>query len=107
MFTGYCETGATGAAAERVEERGATRMIHDFYDTDPARGFYGGGGAPGSPGIRSAMRSAGMRGLAPGDPTWGPEYKRLLRESYSHSMVAAGHTDRSPRRVQCGVLIRP
>ena len=26
-----------------------TRIVHDFYDSDPARGFYGGGGMDGRP----------------------------------------------------------
>ena len=42
----------SGAAAGAVFERelnefksvAVTRILHDFYDTDPKRGFYGGGG---------------------------------------------------------------
>jgi choline dehydrogenase-like flavoprotein len=99
MFNGYCETGATfEQPLNEWKSVAATRMIHDFYDTDPARGFYGGGGIDARfTGYPVGYALGGVfGGLAPGDPTWGPEYKRLLRESYSHSMVAAAHTTSLP-----------
>jgi choline dehydrogenase-like flavoprotein len=99
MFNGYCETGATfEQPLNEWKSVAASRMIHDFYDTDPARGFYGGGGIDarfiGYP-VGFALGGV-FGGLPPTDPTWGPEYKRLLRTSYSHSMVAAGHTTSLP-----------
>ena len=73
-------------------------MIHDFYDTDPARGFYGGGGIDarfcGYP-LGFALGGV-VGGLPPSAPRWGAEYKRLLTESYSRTMVAASHTTSLP-----------
>lgn len=68
-----------------------TRIIHDFYETDPKRGFYGGGGIdarfmPGTP------IWFGLAGLPPDAPTWGSEYKRMLREYFNYTMTLAGHT---------------
>src|SRR5207244_3811632 len=65
-----------------------TRVVHDFYDSDPKRGFYGGGGidARTGPGpITWAMQSGGTL------PRWGADLKARL-EAYPRSMVAAGHT---------------
>ena len=73
-------------------------MLHDFYDTDPKRGFYGGGGIDarfcGYP-LGFALGGV-VGGLPPSAPTWGAEYKRLLPESYSRTMVAASHTTSLP-----------
>ncbi len=49
-----------------------TRVLHDFYDTDPKRGFYGGGG------IDARINSEpGLWALAAGGdlPTWGRDSK--------------------------------
>jgi choline dehydrogenase-like flavoprotein len=70
------------------EYKGAnvTRVIHDYYDSDPERGFYGGGGFD--------ARSGGPIGWGQrtpkGTPTWGPEFKEYL-ESYTYWMTCEGH----------------
>jgi choline dehydrogenase-like flavoprotein len=95
MFNGYVTAGGT---FERLlnewKSVAASRMIHDFYDTDPARGFYGGGGIdarfPGYPVIYALGGLFG--GMGKEAPTWGVEYKRMLRESFSRTMYVAGHT---------------
>jgi choline dehydrogenase-like flavoprotein len=64
-----------------------TRVLHDFYDADPQRGFYGGGGIDariGSPPVGWALASGGEL------PRWGIEYKQRL-EALPRAMVAAGH----------------
>ena len=64
-----------------------TRVVHDFYDADPKRGFYGGGGIDarmGSQPIGWALSSGGEL------PTWGAEYKERL-QGFTRSMMAAGH----------------
>lgn len=71
-----------------------TRIIHDFYESDPARGFYGGGGI-------DARMSAGplafaLFGLPPDAPQWGAAFKSRLRESYPRSIEIAGHTTSLP-----------
>jgi choline dehydrogenase-like flavoprotein len=65
----------------------ATRVVHDFYNADPKRGFYGGGGIDARIGpqpIIWAQRAADY------GPTWGSAYKARLAE-FPRSMLAAGH----------------
>jgi choline dehydrogenase-like flavoprotein len=64
-----------------------TRVVHDFYDSDPRRGFYGGGGIDGRIGpqpTRWALASGGSL------PRWGAALKERL-EAFPRSMVAAAH----------------
>jgi choline dehydrogenase-like flavoprotein len=69
----------------------ATRIIHDFYDSDPARGFYGGGGIDGRLFPGPIMFSA--FNMPPDEPWWGQQYKDRLREYYTRTMqVAAAAT---------------
>jgi choline dehydrogenase-like flavoprotein len=72
----------------------ATRIIHDFYDSDPARGFYGGGGMDARM-IPGPLLFAAF-GLPPDAPQWGPDYKRTLRELYTHTMEIASATTSLP-----------
>jgi choline dehydrogenase-like flavoprotein len=68
-----------------------TRIIHDFYDSDPARGFYGGGGLDGRLFAGPIMFSAFL--MPPDEPSWGQQYKDRLREYYPRTMqVAAAAT---------------
>jgi choline dehydrogenase-like flavoprotein len=70
------------------EYKGAnvTRILHDFYDSDPKRGFYGGGGFD----ARSGGPLTWGQSVPKGTPTWGPEFKEYL-ESYTYWMNCAGH----------------
>lgn len=71
-----------------------TRLLHDFYDADPKRGFYGGGGIDARfdfPPIFFAEA-----GLAPDAPRWGAEYKKILRESFTRSMYLLSHSTTLP-----------
>jgi choline dehydrogenase-like flavoprotein len=72
-----------------------TRIIHDFYDADPKRGFYGGGGMDGRMTFGPLMFA--LFGTPPDAPTWGPEYKRLLRDYYPNTMEVAVHTTSLPQ----------
>lgn len=64
-----------------------TRILHDFYESDPKRGFYGGGGID----ARMGSQPIGWAMAAGGDlPRWGAEYKERL-EGFTRSMIAAGH----------------
>jgi choline dehydrogenase-like flavoprotein len=71
-----------------------TRIIHDFYDSDPRRGFYGGGG------IDARMSSGpllfSLFGLPPGSPTWGSAYKQMIHDYVTHTVEIAGHTTSLP-----------
>jgi len=66
-----------------------TRIILDFYDTDPKRGFYGGGGIDARFGKYPITFALG--GLPPGSPSWGEGYARALAEQYSRSMFFGTH----------------
>lgn len=70
------------------EYKGAnvTRIIHDFYDSDPARGFYGGGGFD----ARSGGPLTWGQNVPEGTPEWGPGFKEYL-ESYTYWMNCSGH----------------
>jgi choline dehydrogenase-like flavoprotein len=69
-----------------------TRVIHDFYNSDPRRGFYGGGGID----ARIGRAPLGWTiADAPGMPRWGGALKEHL-EAFPRSMIAAGHTTSLP-----------
>jgi choline dehydrogenase-like flavoprotein len=64
-----------------------TRILHDFYDADPKRGFYGGGGID----ARMGSQPTGWALAAGGDlPRWGAQYKERL-EAFTRSMMSTGH----------------
>jgi choline dehydrogenase-like flavoprotein len=71
-----------------------TRVIHDFYDTDPKRGFYGGGGLD----TRFDMYpiSYPLLGLPPDIPRWGSDFKTFVKHSFTRAMYAIGHTTSLP-----------
>jgi choline dehydrogenase-like flavoprotein len=65
-----------------------TRILHDFYNSDPKRGFYGGGGID----ARMGSVPAAWASLSGGDlPGWGAALKERL-EGFTRSMLCAGHT---------------
>ena len=68
----------------------ATHICWDFYDSDPARGFYGGGGMDGR--FWDPPMFFAMDGLPPDAPKWGAGYKRALREDYPRTMHIEAHT---------------
>jgi choline dehydrogenase-like flavoprotein len=69
-----------------------TRVVHDFYETDPRRGFYGGGGID----ARIGRQPIGWALASGGDlPSWGPKLKARL-EAFPRSMVCAGHSTSLP-----------
>jgi choline dehydrogenase-like flavoprotein len=64
-----------------------TRILHDFYDSDPARGHYGGGGLDARIGpqpVTWALRTATE------GPSWGDALKARLKE-FPRSMTVAAH----------------
>jgi choline dehydrogenase-like flavoprotein len=64
-----------------------TRIVHDFYDSDPARGYYGGGGLDARMGPQPTTWA--LRTATEG-PSWGSEFKARLRE-FPRSMQVACH----------------
>jgi choline dehydrogenase-like flavoprotein len=69
-----------------------TRIVHDFYDSDPKRGFYGGGGLDARIGPQPTTWA--IRTATEG-PSWGREFKERLRE-FPRSMQIACHTTSLP-----------
>jgi choline dehydrogenase-like flavoprotein len=64
-----------------------SRVVHDFYDSDPRRGFYGGGGID----ARIGRQPIAWATLSSGTlPRWGQPLKERL-EAFPRSMICAGH----------------
>jgi choline dehydrogenase-like flavoprotein len=61
-----------------------TRIALDYYDHDPARGFYGGGALDGR--FFGYPMFYAFQGTPPGTPRWGAAYKRAIRDGYRRSM---------------------
>jgi choline dehydrogenase-like flavoprotein len=88
MFNTYAEVGALFEhPLNEYKSVQVTRIVHDFYDTDPKRGFYGGGGLDGRIGPAPIGWSLFS---TPPDRAWGPEFKKLL-EAMPRAMVVATH----------------
>lgn len=64
-----------------------TRIIHDFYDSDPGRGYYGGGGIDARAFIQGGPLLFSERGLPPDAPRWGKAHKDLLRANFTRRMA--------------------
>ena len=75
----------------------ATRVVMDFYEADPQRGFYGGGGIDGRSTI-SPLFWATFDNPMPGMPSWGPEFKRQLAQ-YNYTMQIVGHGTSLPQEI--------
>jgi choline dehydrogenase-like flavoprotein len=71
-----------------------TRIAHDFYDTDPKRGFYGGGGIDVRM-VAGPLRYALSWG-SPGAPRWGAKFKRRLHDEFTHTMNVSAHATSLP-----------
>ncbi|HQR49909.1 MAG TPA: GMC family oxidoreductase, partial [Steroidobacteraceae bacterium] len=88
MFNTYNEVGAIFEhELNEYKSVQVTRIVHDFYLTDPKRGFYGGGGIDG----RMGPSPIGWPLFStPPDRNWGAEFKALL-EAMPRAMVSATH----------------
>jgi choline dehydrogenase-like flavoprotein len=95
MFNGQVMVGASFEhPLNEFKSVQVTRVMHDFYDADPERGFYGGGGIDAR--IFYHPIFWGLEGYgSPDDPWWGAGYKELLRE-FPRAMYINGHTTSLP-----------
>jgi len=66
-----------------------TRLVMDFYETDPQRGFYGGGGIDARFGKYPILFALG--GLPPDSPTWGEQWARDLAQQFTRTMFFGTH----------------
>jgi len=64
----------------------ATRVIMDYYDSDPNRGFYGGGGIDARGGLFLTPLMYTIAGSPPSEKNWGAEYKEMIAHSFSRQM---------------------
>jgi choline dehydrogenase-like flavoprotein len=71
-----------------------SRVVHDFYQLDPGLGIDGGGGLDFRFDFPPIAFATG--GLPIDAPTWGVEYKHMLRDYYTRSLYALGHTTQLP-----------
>ncbi|HEX7373550.1 MAG TPA: GMC family oxidoreductase [Steroidobacteraceae bacterium] len=88
MFNTYAEVHAIfERELNEYKSVQVTRVVHDFYDHDPRRGFYGGGGLD----SRIGPMPIGWAMFAPpAERTWGAGFKSLL-EAMPRAMVVATH----------------
>lgn len=91
-----CGAGATGTFEHPLNEYKSivvTRVIQDFYDADPKRGFYGGGGMD----MRFEEHPISY-GLSqrPDFPRWGVDFKRGLKENFTRTANVFGHLTTLP-----------
>src|ERR1700687_5400641 len=67
-----------------------SRVLHDFYELDPQKvGFYGGGGLD----ARYDLTPIGFAfgGLPPGAPRWGKDFKAALAYNFNRTMEIFAH----------------
>jgi choline dehydrogenase-like flavoprotein len=57
----------------------ATRSVEDFYDSDPKRGFYGGGRLDARYGVMGPIGFA-LQALPPDAPRWGSGFKKACQQ---------------------------
>ncbi len=69
-----------------------TRILHDFYDSDPKRGFYGGGGIDARINPQPAIWAMASGGDL---PRWGLDFKERL-EAFPRAMASTGHSTSLP-----------
>jgi choline dehydrogenase-like flavoprotein len=69
-----------------------TRILHDFYDADPKRGFYGGGGIDARINPQPALWAMASGGDL---PRWGADLKSRL-EAFPRSTMSTGHSTSLP-----------
>src|SRR5437870_1003578 len=81
-----CGAGATGTFEHPLNEYKSvvvTRVVQDFYDADPKRGFYGGGGMDARFDDHPIAYAISYR---PDLPRWGSDFKRAVKENYTRTL---------------------
>jgi choline dehydrogenase-like flavoprotein len=73
-----------------------SRIIHDFYQSDPDRGFYGGGGIDARPLYSATPILHAMNGMPPDVPSWGARWKEEFAHNFTRQMTLVGSTTSLP-----------
>ena len=63
-----------------------SRVIHDFYEADEKRGFYGGGGIDARPLFSAAPILHALVGSDPNVPRWGAEFKDTMAHDFTRTL---------------------
>jgi len=88
MFNTYAEANAIFEhELNEYKSVQVTRVVHDFYESDPKRGFYGGGGFDARIGPNPIVWSLFA---PPPDRAWGAEFKSLI-EKRPRAMISSTH----------------
>jgi choline dehydrogenase-like flavoprotein len=67
-----------------------SRVLHDFYELDPQKvGFYGGGGLDAR--VDFTPIGFAMGCLPPGTPGWGKDFKAALAQDFTRTMEVSTH----------------
>jgi choline dehydrogenase-like flavoprotein len=67
----------------------ASRVIHDFYETDEKRGFYGGGGIDARSLWSATPILHALMGMPPDVPHWGKQFKDAFAHNFTRQMTLA------------------
>ena len=73
-----------------------TRIIHDFYDSDDKRGFYGGGGIDARPLWSATPIFQAIEGMPPDVPRWGAAFKNEIAHNFTRQMSLVCSTTSLP-----------
>ncbi len=69
-----------------------SKVIHDFYETDEKRGFYGGGGIDARPLWSATPIFHALVGMPPDVPTWGAAWKDAFAHNFTRQMSIVAAT---------------
>ncbi len=69
-----------------------SKIIHDFYENDEQRGFYGGGGLDARPLWVTTPIIHAMMGMPPDVPKWGAAWKQEIAHNFTRQMSIIGAT---------------
>ena len=69
-----------------------SRIIHDFYETDEKRGFYGGGGIDARSLFSATPIFHAMVGMPFDKPRWGAKWKHDFAHNFTRQMSIVGST---------------
>ena len=69
-----------------------SRIVHDFYENDEKRGFYGGGGIDARPLFSATPIIHAVEGRDPNVPRWGKAFKDTMAHDFTRQMSIVAST---------------
>ena len=73
-----------------------SRIIHDYYETDTDRGFYGGGGVDARPLFSATPILHALNAMPPEVPRWGEQWKDAIAHNFTRQMSLVASTTSLP-----------